>query len=273
MDAFATWPDLAPPEVFTAVTAAAEAAQRRSSAAIGAVSEQESALREKFSALAAEEEGLRQSVTHEKQRISEAVAEFTTNSVDQISEVKKAWSEARDEQAEAAQTTLDRLNELESQAQKVVHATTAKLVATDYGRYARNKSISAWVCDIVAGFVGLAGVAVMVHHLLGIDPGEDANVGLALTRAAVSIGTLGIAGLIGRRGNQHHKEARAAKRTELALCQVRPFTANLEESEQQRIVQEITKRIFIDGDLDSQREQVGLSRILGRTSNEEKSPA
>jgi hypothetical protein len=56
--------------------------------------------------------------------------------------------------------------------------------------------------------------------------------------------------LIGKRGNQHHREARAAKRTDLAIRQVGPFVSNLPEDEQKLVIAEITDRIFIKGELD-----------------------
>ena len=78
----------------------------------------------------------------------------------------------------------------------------------------------------------------------------DANIGLSLTRLAASLGALGVAALLGRRGAQHHREARAAKRTDLALRKVGPFIADLPEDEQQLIVEEFTDRVFIRGELD-----------------------
>lgn len=91
----------------------------------------------------------------------------------------------------------------------------------------------------------------IVFHLLSLKPESDANIGLSLTRLAVSLGTLGVAGLLGHRGQQHHLEARAAKRTDLALRQVLPFTANLEEDDRRAIVREFTDRVFIRGDIDT----------------------
>lgn len=64
------------------------------------------------------------------------------------------------------------------------------------------------------------------------------------------MGTLGIAALVAHRGHDHHKEARAAKRTDLAIRRVGPFTANLPEDARQFIVEEVTDRIFIRGELD-----------------------
>ncbi|NKX94131.1 hypothetical protein HF995_12770 [Sanguibacter hominis ATCC BAA-789] len=126
----------------------------------------------------------------------------------------------------------------------VVHELEALACSVD-------KTIAAWVCDIAAALIGAAGLAVIVFHLLSLDPESDANIGLSLTRLAVSLGTLGVAGLLGHRGQQHHLEARAAKRTDLALRQVLPFTANLDEDDRRAIVREFTDRVFIRGDIDT----------------------
>lgn len=82
------------------------------------------------------------------------------------------------------------------------------------------------------------------------DAGADGDVGLSLTRLAASLGTLGIAALVAHRGNDHHREARAAKRTDLALRRVGPFTSNLSADIRERIVVETTDRIFVRGELD-----------------------
>lgn len=98
-----------------------------------------------------------------------------------------------------------------------MHATTALAVATDYGKYARNKSISAWVNDIVATFIGLVGVAAIVYHLIFNSQGNSDVIGVSFTRFAVSVAALGLAALIGRRASQHHREARReADRTGVA---------------------------------------------------------
>jgi hypothetical protein len=211
--------------------------------------------------MAERQDAVKTLVETERQRISEAVAQFTTSSAEAIAQVREDqeqrlvalaehWESAEEAASTRADATVDRLGNLEEQAKNVVHATTSRIVATDYGKYARNKTIAAWICDIAAAVVGGAGVAVIVYHLLSIEPEADANIGLSLTRIAVSLGTLGIAGLLGHRGQQHHLEARAAKRTDLALRQILPFTANLEEEKQRAIVREFTNRVFIRGDID-----------------------
>ena len=124
------------------------------------------------------------------------------------------------------------------------------VVATDYGRYARNKTVAAWMCDVGAAAVGAVGIAAILWYLFTHPDLANQDVGLSLTRLGASLGTLGVATLIGKRGTQHHREARAAKRTELALRQVHPYIANLDPDDQRVIIENITDRVFIRGDLD-----------------------
>ena len=84
----------------------------------------------------------------------------------------------------------------------------------------------------------------------------------------MSLGTIGLATILGKRARQHHLESRAAKRTELALRQVGPFTANLPEEERQRVVREFTQRVFIDGNIDSEPSAPRATRLPAKTIRE-----
>lgn len=261
MDSLASWPPLKISRYMSGINSALESFQTKASGAVEDVREKSQTLTSELQAVAERQNDVKALVESERQRISEAVAQFTTTSAEAVTLLREdqeerlaalaqRW-ESNEEAANArADATVNRLGVLEEQAKNVVHAATSRIVATDYGKYARNKTIAAWICDITAALIGGAGVVFIGIHLLSIEPEADANIGLSLTRIAVSLGTLGIAGLLGHRGQQHHLEARAAKRTDLALRQVLPFTANLEEAEQRRIVREFTDRVFIKGDID-----------------------
>ncbi len=262
LDSLATWPPLKPKDYLEALASATSKYQEKVARAIDDTGTRADAVTERLDALSTMQGELETSISGERQRITEAVADFETSSAESILEVRndqeqqlvaflQDWQTRRGQADEDAQSALDHLRALETEASNVVHAATSHIVATDYGRYARNKTVAAWVCDVAAALVGAVGVGAMVFHLLSMEPEADANVGLSLTRVAVSLGTLGIATLIGRRGQQHHLEARAAKRTDLALRQVLPFTANLDQAERQAIVRAFTDRVFIRGDLDS----------------------
>jgi len=262
MNTFAAWPPMKPARYLSGIQASVEQFSRKVAESLAGVTRQSSDLETDLAALTAANEQLRSSIETEKQRIAESLADFKTRSADKVDEVlaeqgkritarSEGWAEEDAKYRTKAAAVLTQLDKHLDTARKTVHATTALVVATDYGQYARNKTWAAWICDIGAALVGAAGVAAILWHLFTIDPAADSNVGLSMTRLAASLGTLGIAALLGRRGAQHHREARAAKRTDLALRRVMPFIVDLPEDEQQMIVLEFTDRVFIRGDLDS----------------------
>lgn len=261
IDSLASWPPLKPAKYLSGIQSSIDSFATKSSAALEGVADRVESLGDRLDALQEEESNVTASVETERQRISEAIATFSTDSKTTVTSALEAqeiairerldqWTHEDISHRAAAQETLDQLKRHEDTARKTVHATTAWTVATDYGKYARNKAVSAWLCDIAAAIVGAAGVGAILWHLFTMDASADANIGLSLTRLAASLGALGVAALLGRRGAQHHRESRAAKRTDLALRKVGPFIADLPEDEQQLIIEEFTDRVFIRGELD-----------------------
>lgn len=284
LDAMASWPPLKIAHYLSGMANATEAFQNKVAQAIEDVRERRDGTAEAQEELQAKQTDLRASIDLERQRITESIAEFTTKSAEELQQLRSSqdealaaelekWDGRGREAEERADAHVERLRKLEEEARNVVHATTALVVATDYGKYARNKAVAAWICDISAALTGAAGLAVLLYHLVTIQPDADTNIGLSLTRLAVSLGILGVAGLLGRRGHQHHTEARAAKRTELGLRQIMPFTANLEDEERQQVIREFTDRVFIRGDLDTTAQRMPLlwsrSTADARTSTQE----
>lgn len=261
MNTLASWPPLKPARYLSGIQAATDSFAAKVQEALASVSSGLEDTDKRLSDLVTAESDLQAQIDEQKTRIAEAVAEFTTDSKEQVdalletqdaevSDHIRLWSEKNQaHEAEAAQL-IAQLHDHEETARSTVHATTALVVATDYGQYARNKNIAAWICDVAAALVGAAGVSAILVHLYTLDGVADSDVGVSMTRLAASLGTLGIAALLGRRGAQHHREARAAKRTDLALRRVRPFIVDLPRDEQQEIVLDFTERVFIRGDLD-----------------------
>lgn len=283
LDALASWPPLKIARYLSGISSATEAFQTKAAQAIDVLSSRATTASAELDKVQSKQQTLGESIDTEKQRIAETIATFKTEAADAVSEVRDEqgqqlselltqWDKANADASQEAAQTLTNLKGLEEQARNVVHATTSHIVATDYGRYARNKTIAAWTCDIAAALVGAAGLAVIVYHLLSIEPNADSNLGLSLTRLAVSLGTLGIAGLLGRRGQQHHLEARAAKRTDLALRQILPFTANLDDDEQRDIVRQFTDRVFIRGEIDAEASQPAKRRVVQARARDGEAP-
>jgi len=261
MTSLAAWPPMKPARYMSGISGAVDSFVDRTATSLSQVSQQASAIDSRLNELKADEVALATKIDTEKQRIAEAIATFITESDDTVQaqlalqqanfdQQNTLWRESDDAYRMQATQLLDQLRQHEESARKTVHATVAWTVATDYGKYARGQSIAAWICDVGAVVVGAGGLGAILFHLFTLDPKADINVGLSFTRLAVSVAALGVAALLGRRGAQHHREARTAKRTDLALRKIGPFIADLPGDEQQLIVQEFTDRVFIRGDLE-----------------------
>lgn len=264
----ATWPPMKPARYLSGISGAVDSFVERTTATLSGIAGRASGIDSRLTELSAAEDALNTKIDAEKQRISEAIASFTTESNDavqaQLEEQQSnldqqysLWRQSDERYRAQATTLLEQLSKHEESARKTVHATVAWTVATDYGRYARGQSIAAWICDVGAALVGAGGLGAILFHLFALDPKADINIGLSFTRLAVSVAALGVAALLGRRGAQHHREARTAKRTDLALRKIGPFIADLPDDEQQLIVQEFTDRVFIRGDLESSNPTTG----------------
>lgn len=266
IDGLTTWPVMRLGAHLQGIAGARDSFLTKTKEALGEVSSATDTLQEKLNELDSAQEHLTAEVATERQRITEAVAESTTEAAEgrkamldenerQLTAARQDWIDRAALDEERAGEQLRKLEGHEKAARETVSATTAFAVATDYGEYARNKSRSAWVCDVGAAVIGSVGVAAIVIHLFQIDVNADTNVGLSLTRLAAALGTLGVATLLGKRGAQHHREARAAKRTDLAIRRIGPFIAPLQAEDREGILLEFTDRVFIRGDLDPGREQ------------------
>ena len=231
VQALASWPAPMAEQVAQAHASAAERIQDATEATLAAVRAKREEVLAALNALEARQDALETKVSEQTQAITDATAVFATSSKEALAQSDKEWTEGRERQLERAEENLSTLNDLEQQARDLLHAATSSVVATDYGEYAKKEKLAGWVCDIAAALVGAIGVAAILYHLFSAGEGADGSIGLSLTRLAASIGALGVAALIGKRGNQHHREARAAKRTDLAIRQVGPFVANLAKDE------------------------------------------
>ncbi|SDH07585.1 hypothetical protein SAMN04515691_3428 [Leifsonia sp. 98AMF] len=278
LDTLASWPPMKPARYLAGIGSATEAFQNRVADMLEDVTQRYDTLVLKLEGMAEDETKLRSSIDAEKQRISEAIADFKTVSktaVDElIAEENQRLAEARERETRErsrytaeAQNALDQLRKHEETARDTVHATTASAVATDYGKYARNKAVAAWVCDIGAALIGAVGVAAILFHLFTLNPNADTNLGISITRLAASLGALGVAALLGKRAAQHHRESRAAKRTDLALRRVMPFIVNLPADEQELIVLDFTERVFIRGELDESQPTSGARALRERVAD------
>lgn len=262
VQALATWPPVTAEQHERAESAGVEKIAEMTASALEAVARRRDDLAGKLSDLESDQGILEEKVNEQVQATKSAVSTFETEAKEALDEAAGNWDAERKQQRSYAEKRLETLRELEKEARDLVHAATGSAVATDYGEYATNKNRAAWVCDIAAAIIGAAGVIALLVHLYSAEAGADGGVGLSLTRLAASLGTLGIAALVAHRGHDHHKEARAAKRTDLAIRRVGPFTANLPPDVRERITLDVTDRIFIRGELDEVGAEEASQRSL-----------
>ena len=272
-DALAAWPPMVPEQLVEAQRDASARIAQATTEALDSVAAKRDELSETLTKLAARQIDLEEKIAEQTTEIATAVATFQSQAKDELAAATKSWASEREEQNQRAEANLEVLHDLEQQARDLVHAATGSVVATDYGAYARRETRSGWICDIAAALVGCIGVTAILYHLFAAEPDADGSIGLSLTRLAASIAALGVAALVGKRGSQHHHEARAAKRTDLAIRQVGPFVSNLKKDDRELVVKEVTDRVFIKGELDHASPREDLVEKISRLRRESKADA
>lgn len=150
------------------------------------------------------------------------------------------------------------------QVQKRSSSISGWVIADSYGKYARNKTVATLVYDILAIAFSVVGIFLVGFALNAV---EDKETAISVFRVTVSIASFTIAGFLFRRGTFNQREAKSAKRTELALRQYEPFIANLETEDKKSITKEIAERIFVKGDI-GENESAVAEAIAGRGFSE-----
>ncbi|BAQ96309.1 hypothetical protein [Bifidobacterium angulatum] len=150
------------------------------------------------------------------------------------------------------------------QVQKRSSSISGWVIADSYGKYARNKTVTTLVYDILAIAFSVVGIFLVGFALNAV---EDKETAISVFRVTVSIASFTIAGFLFRRGTFNQREAKSAKRTELTLRQYEPFIANLETEDKKSITKEIAERIFVKGDI-GENESAVVEAIAGRGFSE-----
>lgn len=135
---------------------------------------------------------------------------------------------------------------------------STKILSDEFKRYSFTERILSFSYDAIAITVSVMGLCILVWTLSGTN-GDPTSV--TIMKLAVTVGTFTVSGFIFRRGTFHHREAKAAKRTELALSQYQPFIATLPRNKRDDIIADIARRVFINGDMDHSEER--LVDIIG----------
>lgn len=138
-------------------------------------------------------------------------------------------------------------------------AISSRTLSDKYKWYSRSERALSIGYDIVAITLSVVGLYILVQALQSTGHDETS---ITIMKMAVTVGSFTISGFVFRRGTFHHREAKAAKRTELALSQYKPFIATLPQETQNEIIAEMARRVFINGDMDHSEER--LADLVGR---------
>jgi len=242
-ESLAVWPPLEPDASATAVSASLS---KISSATDGAFDK----LNESTATLAASLEKL---ATAQAKLDSDAKALDTSNAK-KLAELASVWEVAQQKHSDEAGMVLAGLKKLRTEAETMVHESTALMVGTEYASHAAKRRKSAFVYDSLAVLFGVLGLGSLFYYLHEVG-GSDTSVGLAVTRLGITTGALVIGGLLAARGAEQHRESRELQRTALALSRMAPFVANLPEDARQILTIETADRIFTRGELGSVSER------------------
>lgn len=171
------------------------------------------------------------------------------------------WDRALEIKRAQAMGVIDELKDLRNQAKSMVHESTSFIVGAEYAAYAKEKSRSALWYDAFAVLFGVMGLVSLFVFLF--EKGDTApSASLALTRLGITTGGFVIGGFLAKRGADHHKEAREARRTSLALSRMAPFIANLDADAREVLTIETADRIFTRGQLGEVRAEETVLRRL-----------
>lgn len=191
-------------------------------------------------------------------RISQIASEAQAQT-EELNEELKASISAAEERANNSHNELkgeflDKLNEVLSSANSILeevkntaNAASGKVIADSYKTYAEQKETQTKFYDGAAIVFAVLGIMLVAFAVVQFHADETSA---TIFKLAVSVASFTVSGFLFRRGTFTQREAKAAKRTELALKQYKAFIANLNEDEQRRITIEIADRVFIRGEID-----------------------
>lgn len=208
------------------------------------------------------------SVQHEitalRESASKEIESIESMARESIDSLNTKHEEAVTNLTEVRNTELDEIREqyisglknINSDAERLfskVSNRTSKIsgvvIAEEYGKYARNKTVTTWVYDILAIAFAITGVALVAVALTAFQTDDTSA---RVFKLAVSVAAFTVSGYLFRRGTFNQREARAAKRTDLALRQCEPFIATLAPETQAELTRDIAERIFVNGTLDEE---------------------
>lgn len=273
--ALAQWPPMKMARWLSGINAAVEGFQRRALDAADGVERRAEEIRESLLELELGQGRLGESVAKEKQRISEAIANFTAESDEAVREWTTAqesqitsrvekWDEAILAAEVQATTHNETMAAYEAKSKKVLEAVGVNSTATDFGTYANEQRAAAnrWRQGAAVVFV-LAGVWFIASSFPWFA--NDAEIWeSAIARIGVTAAVAGVGLYAARESSQHRRQERRSKQVQLVLTALEPFIANLDVEEQDRIRVQSAEAIFVLRDTqDANSDDAALNGVLG----------
>ena len=254
--ALGQWPPLKLQRYMSGISAAADSFRDHVLAAVDRVDARAGSLATTLEALEARQSELDSSVSLERQRITEAIATFTSTGdeavrqwTDEHEDAIKARTDAWDAALESARGEADshraRMDDYEAKSRKVLEAVGVNSTATDFGSYANDQGHAANTWRRVAATVFvIAGVWFIVSSLPWFTDGAELWQS-SVARLGVTAAVAGVGAYAARESSQHRRHERQAKQVQLVLTALEPFIANLPERDQNAIRSESARAIFV----------------------------
>lgn len=254
------WPPMKIAHYMSGLNAAVEGFERRALEAADRIQLRAGEVEGNISALAAKQDELDATIAAERQRITEAIATFTADSreavTDWVAEQEgeltartHAWDEALSDARVQATKHSAQMAEYEAKSRKVLEAVGVNSTATDFGSYAKEqrKAADSWRRGAAIVFL-LAGAWFIYSGLPSITDGNEGSGALwesSLARLGVTAAVAGVGAYAARESAQHRRQERQAKQVQLVLTALEPFIVNLPEDEQNEIRGESARAIFV----------------------------
>jgi hypothetical protein len=267
------WPPMKIGRWLSGLNSAVESFEAKTSDALDRTSTRAGAVEHDATALAEQLASLNADVSRERQRISEAIATFTTQGdeavrnllaeqQERITASEADWSKRLAEQQSKADEHNEQMAEYEARSLNVLGSVGVNSTATDYGAYAKTQHDAAdrWRRVATAVFA-MASIWFIVSSFPWFTSGATSWES-SLSRLGVTAAVAGVGAYAARESSQHRKQERQAKKIQLVLIALEPFIANLPPTTQDEIRAEAARAIFvIKADVEERDEPKGTDYL------------
>ncbi|MBT0995466.1 hypothetical protein KIN34_14360 [Cellulomonas sp. DKR-3] len=250
------WPPLKLARYLGGINSAVESFKTRVLEAADGVERRTVELDASITMLATKQAEVESAVAAERQRITEAIAKFTTDGDEAVREWTEEHEGAIKQRADAWDAAIasarayavehqDRMAEYEAKSRKVLEAVGVNSTATNFGGYAEEQRTAANQWRRVAAAVFLAAGVWFIASSFPWFTGEASMWESALARLGVTAAVAGVGLYAARESSQHRRQERRAKQVQLVLTALEPFIANLDAEEQDKLRIAAAEAIFV----------------------------